>query len=80
FIGEGEAKRRMKIFPPVSVMDPARSDAIPGAAYLCEDGSWCVMTGQRALRVSEIQIEGKRRMSVSQFCKDYQIPQETALS
>ena len=45
FFEENGTKRRLKVFPPVSVMAPKDPNAQPGTTHLNEDGTWCVMTG-----------------------------------
>lgn len=71
YLGEGKERKRVKIFPPVAVITSEAEQAI-GTLTPTEDGHWIVQTGEGALQLSEIQVEGKRRMPIAHFCQGLQ--------
>lgn len=76
FLGGEGTYRRLKIFPPAKVIE-GRAFGPPGAIHPAEDGSWIVATGVEALRISEIQLEGKRRMTVAEFSQGHEMASGT---
>lgn len=73
---EGAESKRLKIFPPTPVVgDPDWPTALPGTVVVESDGNWRVATGDGWLRLSEVQLEGKRRLPVAQFSKGRHLPE-----
>ncbi len=79
--GDGTS-RRLKIFPPVEVVPTDVPLGPPGSVHAQESGSWLIATAgdDDALGVSQVQVEGKRRMSVAQFCQGNEVPPGTRLT
>ena len=75
FLGEGHNRRRLKIFPPTEASDLAPS-APPGTVHPSKDRqSLFISTGSHtALRLFQLQLEGKRRMPVPQFLHGHPFP------
>ena len=46
---------------------PGKEDAIPGRVIAVDQDSFTVQTGQDALRILEVQLQGKKRMPVKAF-------------
>ena len=46
---------------------PGRADAVPGTVIHVDQTSFTVQTGQDALRILEVQLQGKKRMPVQAF-------------
>jgi methionyl-tRNA formyltransferase len=65
--------RKLKIFPPVEVASVDQA-AEPGEIVHTNNSNWLVATGRNAIAVSQIQPEGKRIMSVSDFLKGHPVP------
>ncbi len=61
----------VKLFPGVSIV--ARPAGEPGEIVLDGD-AWIVPCGEGALRVSEVQLEGKRRMAVAELVRGFRLP------
>ncbi len=66
---EEGTQRRLKIFPPCRVLAEKGETMAPGNIQAVDDDAWRVTTGQGFLEISQIQLEGKRRMSVREFEK-----------
>jgi methionyl-tRNA formyltransferase len=62
---EAGKERRLKVFPPVEVLD---RDLSPGE-WEMSDGQLVVGCGQGALRLTQVQPEGARRMSAEEFLR-----------
>lgn len=71
-LGDGKQRKRVKIFSPVMVAQSDETEAHSPGSLECKDSRWQVRCGTGALLLSDIQVEGKRRMSVSQFCQGLQ--------
>ena len=69
---DGKQRKRVKVFPPLSVVQLEHTATQPPGCLARTDSGWLVHCGNGALRLSDIQVEGKRRMSVSQFCQGLQ--------
>jgi methionyl-tRNA formyltransferase len=50
-----------------------QTDAVPGTVVAVDKKSFTVQCGQQALRVLEVQLEGKKRMAVSAFLLGYTV-------
>lgn len=61
-------KKRLKIFPQTHV---ARGMGIPGQVLASEDGTIEIACGKGSLVLSEIQLEGSRRMPASELAKGH---------
>jgi methionyl-tRNA formyltransferase len=64
-LSEAGKERRLKIFPPVEVL--ARD--LPPGEWEMADGRLVVGCGQGALRLTQVQPEGARRMSAEEFLR-----------
>jgi len=62
---EGRKEKRLKIFPPVTVVDQTLA---PGEICI-QDGHLTIGCGQQALRLQHVQPEGGKRMSVSDYLR-----------
>jgi len=62
---EGGKERRLKVFPPVEVLDAGP----PAGEWNFSDGQLVVGCGQGALRLSEVQPEGSRRMKAEDYLR-----------
>ena len=51
----------------------------PGVVYEVTKDSFKVATAEGALQINELQLEGKKRMSVSDFLRGYQLENGTKL-
>ena len=71
-LGEGKQRKRVKIFPPVTVVQSDETTNYPPGSVERADSGWQVCCGNESLLLSDIQVEGKRRMSISQFCQGLQ--------
>jgi methionyl-tRNA formyltransferase len=56
--------QKLKIFPPLGVSDDTGA---PGEILSVEDGALLVACGSGALKVGEVQIEGRKRLDVRSF-------------
>lgn len=52
---------------------PERANNVPGTVYSVDKDSFCVNTGDGILEISEVQLEGKKRMDVKSFLLGYDI-------
>ena len=64
----GGSSRKLKIFR--GRLEPHES-VPPGKVQLTPDGGICVGTGDGALRLGEVQLEGKKRMSAEEFARGH---------
>jgi len=62
---EGGKERRLKVFPPVEVLD---AGPLAGE-WDFSDGRLAVGCGQGALRLTEVQPEGARRMKAEDYLR-----------
>ena len=51
-----------------------------GTVAVVEKNSFCVQTGKGMLKINEVQLQGKKRMSVSAFLLGYKIEKNMVLS
>ena len=59
------AERKLKIFPPTSVQEEAASSG----AIVSSAGALLIGTGSGSLRLDDVQLEGKKRMSAADFVR-----------
>lgn len=67
----GAETRLMKIFPPSEILS---TSSAPGTLLECEGGGIVIACGTGALRLSEIQPEGRRRMTTAEFLAGHPLP------
>ena len=61
-------------------VEQSQSEASCGTVLSAGKGGLLVQTGDGALRILELQLEGKKRMDAEAFLRGYQIPEGTVLS
>ena len=61
-------------------VEQSQSEASCGTVLSAGKGGLLVQTGDGALRILELQLEGKKRMDAEAFLRGYQIPAGTVLS
>ena len=71
--------KRLKVYDG-EVIKAETSGKEPGSIVKVEKDSFTVMTGKDALKISDIQIEGKRRMAVKEFLLGYALNEGDTLS
>lgn len=71
--------KRLKVYDG-EVIKAEISGKEPGSIVKVEKDSFTVMTGKDALKISDIQIEGKRRMAVKEFLLGYPLNEGDTLS
>ena len=54
-------------------------EAKPGQVVACDSNSLLVKTGDKALSIKELQLEGKKRMDISSFLRGYAVECGTVL-
>ena len=72
YVGKGKQRKRVKVFPPVKVVELDQTDADFVGALVSTEKGWVVRSGNGGLLLSDIQVEGKRRMPIWQFCQGLQ--------
>ncbi|MEM6910170.1 MAG: methionyl-tRNA formyltransferase [Verrucomicrobiota bacterium] len=70
--------KQLKIFPPASVEELA-TPTPPGTLLVADRTGLCVACGQNALRLTQLQPEGKRRMDVASFLAGHSLQSENRL-
>ncbi|MGK0187364.1 MAG: methionyl-tRNA formyltransferase, partial [Verrucomicrobiales bacterium] len=67
--------KRLKIFPPTTVIPETDVlNLVPGQLAIGEDSNLQVQTGSGLLQLSQLQMEGKRRMDAAAFLKGNSLP------
>ncbi len=66
----------LKLFPPVTI---TRGDGAPGEVLGCDGSGLTLACGEGAIRVESVQLQGKRRMAVSDFVRGFDLPAGTTL-
>ncbi len=61
-------------------VEQSQSESSCGTVLSAGKGGLLVQTGDGALRILELQLEGKKRMDAEAFLRGYQIPEGTVLS
>jgi len=77
YIGrEGEERLQLKIF------STEKTDLKPGCGKIQSDGKtfFAIGTADGALKIKELQLQGKKRMGVEEFLRGWRNPQEYELS
>ncbi len=72
-------QKLMKIWKAQAESDDANSRSEIGKVCAVDRTSFAVSTGKGLLRVLEVQLEGKKRMSAADFLRGYRIPEGTIL-
>lgn len=60
-------------------VEEARTEALPGQVIELRKDAIVVMTGDNALVIKELQLEGKKRMDTASFLRGFSIPAGTTL-
>jgi len=80
YLADGEQRKRVKVFPPVTVIPSDETAASTPGSLERSDSDWLVRCGNGSLLLSDIQVEGKRRMPISQFCQGLQKQESLSFS
>ena len=59
--------------------EPAEKEVLPGTVIAADRDSFTVQTGCGRLRITEVQPEGKRRMSAEEYLRGYRLAEGTVL-
>lgn len=70
--------RMLRVLPPASVA-PGRDGALPGTVLAADGGELVVQTGDGALALTRVQLEGKRAVPVAAFVQGHAVPPGTRL-
>ncbi len=63
----GEQHKMLKLYPPTQVINESDGNVRAGAVLRAAGDEWVVGTGMGALRLSCVQLEGKKRLPVKDF-------------
>ena len=72
-----EARKTLKLFPPVEVLNHSGT---PGTVLSADAKGLVVACGVGALLVTEVQLEGRKRMSVASLLNGFELPAGTVLN
>ena len=53
--------------------------AVPGTILRADEQGFCVKTGQGILNITELQLEGKKRMDTPAFLRGYAVKPQSVL-
>lgn len=66
----------LKIWKAQILEDDAPEKSVPGAFVSFDKKSWVIQTGSGRLSLTEVQLEGKKKMGVEEFLRGYSLKKE----
>jgi len=72
-------KKRIKIYKGSVLADDKKSTHNKGEIISARDGQFIVQTGEHCIKILELQIEGKKRMSADEFLRGCKLSEGTIL-